>query len=269
MHYFRLCGGIVASAVLMAQAPTAPSAGAAAQAPQPVQPIREPGLYATFHTTKGNIVAKLFPEEAPITVKNFMDLALGRKAWKHPGTGVVAKRPLYSGTVFHRVIPEFMVQGGDPLGTGFGGTENIPDEFHPTLKFDIPGRLAMANAGPNTGSSQFFLTDAPTPHLNGLHTIFGQVVQGQEFIGEITRVARDGNDKPRTPVILQRVTFETIGADGKPVVAAKKVAPAAKKTTPARKTTTPAAKKTTTSVKPAVKKAAPGTKPSTPAQKTP
>jgi peptidyl-prolyl cis-trans isomerase A (cyclophilin A) len=182
---------------------------------------------------------------------------------------VVAKRPLYSGTVFHRVIPEFMVQGGDPLGTGFGGTENIPDEFHPTLKFDIPGRLAMANAGPNTGSSQFFLTDAPTPHLNGLHTIFGQVVQGQEFMGEITRVARDGNDKPRTPVILQRVTFETIGADGKPVVAAKKVAPAAKKTTPARKTTTPAAKKTTTSVKPAVKKAAPGTKPSTPAQKTP
>lgn len=261
-----MVGCLAATAVLMAQPTSTPSGDAAKQIPPP---LREPGLYATFHTTKGAIVAKLFPQESPVTVKNFMDLALGRKSWKHPGTGQTSRRPLYNGTIFHRVIPGFMIQGGDPLGTGYGGTEKIVDEFHPALKFDTPGRLAMANSGPNTGSSQFFITETPQEHLNGLHTIFGQVVEGQELIGGITRVDRDGNNKPRTPVILQRITFQTIGADGKPVVAAKKAAPAAKKTTPARKPATPATKQTTTPPKPAPKKTAPSTKPATPAAKAP
>jgi peptidyl-prolyl cis-trans isomerase A (cyclophilin A) len=245
MYSVRLFGWLMGAAALMAQAPSpAPS-----DAVKPASP-REPGQYATFHTSKGTIVAKLFPAESPVTVKNFMDLALGRKPWKHPGTGRVTRRPLYNNTIFHRVIPEFMIQGGDPLGTGFGGTEPIRDEFHPTLKFDVPGRLAMANSGPNTGSSQFFITEVPTPHLNGLHTIFGQVVEGQELIGQIARVDRDGNNKPRTPVVLQRITFETIGADGKPVVPAMKAVPA-------RKPATPVTKKSTTPAKPAAKKVAP------------
>ena len=197
----RICFCTFLATLLFAQAPTPPAAA----------PAREPGLYATFRTSLGNITVKLFEKEAPITVRNFIGLARGTKEWKDPKTGQMVKgRSLYAGTIFHRVIPGFMIQGGDPTGTGSGEIGyTIPDEFVPTLKFDIPGRLAMANTGdPHTGSSQFFITEVPTPHLDGKHTIFGQVVEGQEIADKISKLPRDSNDRPRTPVILQRVRIE-------------------------------------------------------------
>jgi cyclophilin family peptidyl-prolyl cis-trans isomerase len=191
---------------------------AAAQDPQaqPPKPARADGLYATIQVSHGgqpmgSIVLKLFENESPVTVRNFVDLALGRKAWTDPKTGARVRRPLYNGLTFHRVIPGFMIQGGDPLGNGTGGTDVIKDEFHPTLKFDIAGRLAMANAGPNTGSCQFFITEVPTPHLNGKHTIFGQVVEGQDLVGKIAHVPRNSSDKPLTPVVMTRVSIERVG----------------------------------------------------------
>jgi len=197
---------------------------------------REPGLYATINTTMGAIKVKLFEKEAPITVRNFVDLALGRKAWVDPKTGQKVRRPLYNGVTFHRVIPGFMIQGGDPTGTGaYNPGFTIKDEFHPSLKFDVPGRLAMANAGPNTGNCQFFITEVPTPHLNNAHTIFGQVVEGQELVGKIARVPRDANDKPRTPVRITSITFEREGPAppndplAPPAPPAKKAAKGAKK----------------------------------------
>ena len=169
-------------------------AGAFAQTPPAAAPAappaREPGLYATIKTSMGDITVKFYEKEAPITVRNFVGLASGAKAWKDPKTGQMVKRPLYNGTIFHRVIPGFMIQGGDPLGTGMGdGGFTIPDEFSPNLKFDVPGRLAMANIGqPHTGGSQFFITVVPTPHLNGKHTIFGQVIEGQDVVTKIVQV---------------------------------------------------------------------------------
>lgn len=192
----------------------------------------------------GTITAQLFEKEAPITVKNFQDLALGRKTWTHPKTGVRSSRPLYPGTIFHRVIPGFMIQGGDPLGTGMGGSDTIKDEFVPTLTFDRPGRLGMANINqPNTGSCQFFITEVPTPHLNNKHTIFGQVVENQELVNKIAHLPRNSQDRPNVPPVIQRITFER-WADGKLVTPApsapKKAAPA-----PAKKAAAP--------VKPATK----------------
>lgn len=194
---------------LVASAQAPPAAPAAAQTA-----VRPDGLYATFETSMGNIVVKLFEKEAPITVKNFVDLAYGRKPWKDPKTRAMVRRPLFAGTIFHRVIPGFMIQGGDPTGTGMGDPGFvIVDEFIPTLKFDIPGRLAMANTGePKTGACQFFITDGPTTHLNGKHTIFGQVVNGQPLVGKIARVPRDSNDKPRTAVRLVKLSFQRVGA---------------------------------------------------------
>jgi peptidyl-prolyl cis-trans isomerase A (cyclophilin A) len=160
----------------------------------------------------GPIVIKLFEKESPITVKNFVDLAGGKKAWTDPKTGEPVKKPFYNGLIFHRVIPGFMIQGGDPLGTGQGGTEEIPDEFNPSLSFDRPGRLAMANRGPDTGSSQFFITETPQPHLTGRHTIFGQVVRGQSVVDKIARVPRDESDKPNTPVRITTVTVRRVSA---------------------------------------------------------
>src|SRR5262249_50751569 len=138
--------------------------------PKAAEPEREPGLYTTIRTSMGDIVVKLFEVETPITVQNFVDLARGVKSWKDPKTGQMVKRPLYPGTIFHRVIKGFMIQGGDPTGTGMGDIGfTIPEEFVPTLKFDQPGRLGMAKAtAPHTGSSQFFITEVPTPHLDGL-----------------------------------------------------------------------------------------------------
>jgi peptidyl-prolyl cis-trans isomerase A (cyclophilin A) len=212
-------------------AQTEPAKPAAA----PAKPEREPGLYATIVTNHGTIVGKLYEKESPITVRNFVGLARGTKLWTDPKTGQRVKRPLYNGLTFHRVIPGFMIQGGDPLGTGAGGTDEIPDEFHPSLKFDRPGVFGMANAGPKTGSCQFFITEVATPHLNGGHTIFGQVVEGMDVVTKIATVPTGANNKPRTPVRMTKVTIERVGPE--PAGAAKP-----KPTTPTK--TKPSAAKT-------------------------
>ena len=203
-------------------------AGAFAQAPPAATPAapptREPGLYATINTSMGAITVKFFEKEAPITVKNFVALARGTKAWKDPKTGQMVTRPLYAGTIFHRVIPKFMIQGGDPAGTGMGDVGfTIPDEFSPNLKFDVPGRLAMANIGqPHTGACQFFITVVPTPHLNGKHTIFGQVIEGQDLVTKIVNVPTKA-EKPLTPVKIVSIVFKREGPPPAPAV--KKAAP--------------------------------------------
>jgi peptidyl-prolyl cis-trans isomerase A (cyclophilin A) len=158
-------------------------------------------ITATFQTSLGEIVVKLLPEKAPKTVANFVGLAEGTREWKDPSSGQTVKRPLYDGTMFHRVIPDFMIQGGDPLGTGTGGPGyRFEDEIGPDNRFDRPGLLAMANAGPNTNGSQFFITEVPTPHLNRGHTIFGEVVKGVELV---RKIALAGNAK----VKLDKVTI--------------------------------------------------------------
>jgi peptidyl-prolyl cis-trans isomerase A (cyclophilin A) len=162
--------------------------------------------FATLVTTLGEIKVRLLPETAPETVENFVGLATGQKEWTDPKSGDKRNDSLYAGTVFHRVIPNFMIQGGDPLGTGTGGPGyKFGDEVSGGPKFDGAGYLAMANAGPNTNGSQFFITVAPTPHLTGKHTIFGEVVQGQDVADEISTVAADPRDRPRDDVVLQEV----------------------------------------------------------------
>ena len=215
-----------------------------AAAPKPAAPERDPGLYATFNTSMGSIVCVLYEKESPITVKNFVALARGGKPWTDPKTGQKVTRPLYSGTIFHRVIPGFMIQGGDPQGTGTGdgGLTPIPDDFHPSLTFDKPGRLAMANAGLRTGTCQFFITEVPTPHLNGKHTIFGQVIEGQDLVTKITHVPTAPGDAPKTPIRLLNVRVTRYPLAPAP---ATKAAPGVKKATPAA-TTAPAAKKAAT-----------------------
>jgi peptidyl-prolyl cis-trans isomerase A (cyclophilin A) len=164
----------------------------------------ESGLFAIFETSQGNITVRLFEKEAPKTIANFVGLAEGTKPWVDPKTGKEVKRPLYDGLIFHRVIPQFMIQGGDPLGNGMGGPGyQFEDEFTPTLAFDQPGRLAMANAGPNTNGSQFFITEGPTPHLNMRHTIFGQVVEGQDVAHKIATTPTGPRDLPKTPVTMK------------------------------------------------------------------
>ncbi len=160
-------------------------------------------VYATFQTSAGDIVVKLMPEKAPKTVENFLGLAEGTKEWTHPGTGKSSRDRLYDGTIFHRVIPDFMIQGGCPLGTGTGDPGyRFPDEIGPGNKFDRPGLLAMANAGPNTNGSQFFITEVPTPHLDRGHTIFGEVVKGLDLVAKI---ARGGNSRAKlTRVVITR-----------------------------------------------------------------
>ncbi len=185
----------------------------AAPALPPVTLPSEPGLYAVIYTSMGNIVCRLFDKEAPKTVANFRALARGTKTWTDPTTGAVKHRPLYSGTTFHRVIPQFMIQGGDPAGTGSGGPGyQFEDEIDPNHAFDKPGMLAMANSGPNTNGSQFFITVAPTPWLNGKHTIFGEVVSGQEVADAISQVPRDADDKPLTPVKIVAITVRSVAA---------------------------------------------------------
>jgi peptidyl-prolyl cis-trans isomerase A (cyclophilin A) len=155
---------------------------------------------ADIETTLGTIHCVLFPDKAPVSVANFIGLATGTKAWKNPKTGKMEKGvPLYNGTIFHRVIPNFMIQGGDPEGTGAGDPGfQIKDETTPDLKFDQPGRLAYANAGPNTNGSQFFITEAPYPSLDGHYSIFGQC-QDLELVKKIARLPRNGNDRPDNP----------------------------------------------------------------------
>ncbi|MEY9214493.1 peptidylprolyl isomerase [Thermobifida halotolerans] len=166
-------------------------------------------LFARLNTTRGTVVVKLFPSEAPETVANFVGLAEGTKQWVDPRTGKPTTAKLYDGTVFHRVIKGFMIQGGDPLGNGRGGPGyKFKDEIHPSLKFDRPYLLAMANAGPNSNGSQFFVTVGTTDWLNGRHTIFGEVVEGSEVVKTISEVATDQMDKPLDPVVLQTVSIE-------------------------------------------------------------
>ncbi|MGB8260818.1 MAG: peptidylprolyl isomerase [Terracidiphilus sp.] len=170
------------------------------------------GTYAHFNTTEGKIVVRLFEEDAPITVKNFIELAEGQKEWVHPSTRAKSKNKLYDGTIFHRVIPNFMIQGGDPAGTGMGGPGyRFEDETKGSRhKFSKPGLLAMANSGPNTNGCQFFITVAATEWLTGNHTIFGEVVEGQENVVKISKVARNSQDKPHTPVVLESVVIERV-----------------------------------------------------------
>jgi peptidyl-prolyl cis-trans isomerase A (cyclophilin A) len=173
---------------------------------------RQPGVYATFDTSEGTIVCRLFEAEAPVTVKNFVDLAEGSREWTHPTTRAKSNNPLYDGTIFHRVIPDFMVQGGDPTGTGMGGPGyQFQDETKGSAhKFDKPGKLAMANAGPGTNGSQFFITTAATPWLTGNHTIFGEVIEGQDIADKITKLPRNRQDKPNKDVVLNSVKIERV-----------------------------------------------------------
>jgi peptidyl-prolyl cis-trans isomerase A (cyclophilin A) len=167
-----------------------------------------PGTYAVFETTLGKIVCRLFEKEAPQTVANFIGLAEGTREWTDPSTGQKVKRPFFDGLTFHRVIPDFMIQGGDPRGDGTGGPGfQFGDEFSPSLKHDRPGRLSMANAGPGTNGSQFFITEKETPWLDGRHTIFGEVVEGQNVVAKIARTPKDGRDRPLTPVVMKKVTI--------------------------------------------------------------
>lgn len=199
-------------------APARPAPKSKAAELPPVPLPAEPGLYAVVYTSMGNIVCRLFEKQAPKTVANFRGLATGTKAWTDPTTGRVKHTPLYSGTTFHRVIPDFMIQGGDPTGTGNGWPGyKIEDEIDPSLKFDRPGILAMANSGPNTNGCQFFITVGPAEHLNGNYSVFGEVVSGQDVADAISKVPRDSADKPNEPVKIAAIAIRTVKAPGEAI----------------------------------------------------
>ena len=228
----------VASAIVAAQTSSSAVHSPSTQATSPAAtPPANPT--AIIHTTAGDLTCELFPKQAPKTVQNFIGLATGTKDWTNPDThkkqhGVA----LYNGTIFHRVIPNFMIQGGDPLGTGEGGPGySFDDEVSPDLKFAVPGRLAMANSGPNTNGSQFFITELPTPHLDGHYSLFGQCTpESVELVKQIARKATDPRDnRPYDPVKITKIDFT-----GLPKPAA----------TPAKK---PATTNTTSPKKPAPK----------------
>lgn len=170
---------------------------------------RAAGTYAIFETTQGDIVIRLLDKEAPKTVENFIGLAEGTKEFG----GKKEKRPFYDGLGFHRVIPDFMIQGGCPEGSGRGGPGyQFADEFHPSLKHSKAGKLSMANSGPNTNGSQFFITVAATPWLDNKHTIFGEVVEGQDVADKISKLPRDSGDRPKTPVTIKKLRIERVAA---------------------------------------------------------
>src|SRR5262249_26401275 len=177
-------------------------------------------LTAKLRTSRGTVHVRLFPDHAPKTVRNFVDLAEGSREWTDPRTRRSARAKLYDGTIFHRVIPRFMIQGGDPLGTGRGGPGyKFADEIHPDLRFDRPYLLAMANAGPATNGSQFFITTVPTPHLNGRHTICGEVISGSDVVEAISTVPTARDDRPVDDVVLESVVIQRDGeaaASGSP-----------------------------------------------------
>jgi peptidyl-prolyl cis-trans isomerase A (cyclophilin A) len=173
---------------------------------------RQPGTYAVFDTSEGQIVCRLFAKEAPKTVQNFTDLAEGKRDWKDSVSGKKGPGPLYNGTIFHRVIPSFMIQGGDPSGSGMGGPGyKFEDETKGSPhKFDKAGKLAMANAGPNTNGSQIFITVAPTEWLTGKHTIFGEVVEGYEIVEKISKVPQNRENRPLKDVVINAVRIERV-----------------------------------------------------------
>jgi peptidyl-prolyl cis-trans isomerase A (cyclophilin A) len=171
----------------------------------------QPGTYARFDTSEGTFAIRLFDKEAPATVANFVGLAEGSKEWRDPATGERKKAPFYDGVIFHRVINGFMIQGGDRLGQGTGGPGyNFADEFHPKLRHDRAGILSMANAGPNTNGSQFFITLGPTPHLDNRHSVFGEVVEGMDVVKKIGAVPTGRQDRPVQPVVINKLTIERI-----------------------------------------------------------
>ncbi|HCH63044.1 MAG: peptidyl-prolyl cis-trans isomerase [Deltaproteobacteria bacterium] len=191
-------------------------AGALATADDPVGALAEllgvgddQKLFVEITTSAGPIECELFWDKAPVTVGNFVGLARGTQAWTDPRTGAAGQGGLYPGTVFHRVIPEFMIQGGDANGDGTGDPGyRFADEIVPSLRFDEPGRLAMANSGPDTNGSQFFINDVPTPHLNAMHTIFGQCTEASlDTVRAMARVPRDASDMPAQPILLESMTF--------------------------------------------------------------
>jgi peptidyl-prolyl cis-trans isomerase A (cyclophilin A) len=205
---------LVLTLPLALHAQTAPPPGQAdSKAPAAAQ--REPGLYMTFETEKVNIACKLFEKEAPITVGKMVGLAIGKISYIDPRTHQQNRNKFFDGLTFHRVIPGFMIQGGDPLGTGTGspGGPGFPyqNETSPGLTFSMAGRLAMANAGPNTNASQFFITESAYPSLNGGYTIWGQC-ENVDVVKVIARVQRDSNDKPVTPVHIQHAIVQRVGA---------------------------------------------------------
>jgi peptidyl-prolyl cis-trans isomerase A (cyclophilin A) len=172
--------------------------------------IQVPGegqLYARLQTSLGDVVVKLEEQKAPDTVKNFVGLATGTQEWKDPASGQIKKGvPLYDGTIFHRVIPDFMIQGGCPLGQGTGNPGyRFKDEFHPELRHSGPGILSMANSGPASNGSQFFITEGPTPHLDNRHSVFGKTVVGQDVVRKIATTPRGRNDRPNVEVVLKKV----------------------------------------------------------------
>jgi peptidyl-prolyl cis-trans isomerase A (cyclophilin A) len=214
---------------------------AVAQAPKPPAgaTATPQTLRAVFQTTMGTISCELYPDKAPMTVDNFVGLATGTKEWTNPSSHAKKRNtPLYDGTIFHRVIPGFMIQGGDPLGNGAGDPGySFKDEFS-SLRFDQPGRLAMANSGPNTNGSQFFITDAPTPHLNNRHTIFGQCTP-MSVISAIARVPRDPTDKPFKPVKIIKLRILKPGQADSPSAATAKTGSTASKSTTKKPATPP------------------------------
>jgi peptidyl-prolyl cis-trans isomerase A (cyclophilin A) len=167
------------------------------------------GTYARFVTSEGDFTIRLFDNEAPNTVENFVGLAAGTKEWSDPRTNQKVKKPYYDGTIFHRIIDGFMIQGGDPLGQGIGGPGyNFADEFHPKARHNKAGILSMANRGPNTNGGQFFITLAPTPHLDDRHTVFGEVVDGMDVISTIGKTRTGDRDRPVKDIVIQTVTIE-------------------------------------------------------------
>jgi peptidyl-prolyl cis-trans isomerase A (cyclophilin A) len=208
----KLASGIVCGLILAFAVIGTPSLKA--------QQKKKPGVYATFDTSEGTIVVELFEKEAPITVKNFTELAEGKKKYKDPRDGQEKTGHYYDGTIFHRVIPDFMIQGGDPTGTGTGDPGyKFQNESSPSNKFDKAGRLAMANAGRNTNGSQFFITEGPVPLSEQDYTIFGQVVDGLDVVKKIARVPKAPKDarnpegsRPAKDVVLKKVTIERVPA---------------------------------------------------------
>jgi peptidyl-prolyl cis-trans isomerase A (cyclophilin A) len=213
VHRFAVL--FVFSALIAVSQQTTPPPAAPAELPDSptsqVPTVVEPtGPTAVLDTSMGRITCRLYDKQAPETVANFIGLAQGTKPWTDPVSKKKMKgKRFYDGTTFHRVIPEFMIQGGDPTGTGTGDPGYMfADEFDPNLNFDVPGRLAMANSGPGTNGSQFFITEVPTTHLNQKHTIFGQCDQPSiSVVSAIARVQRDPDDKPIQPVVLNKVTI--------------------------------------------------------------
>ena len=167
------------------------------------------GTYARFVTTEGNFTVRLFDQEAPKTVENFVGLAEGTKQWSDPRTNQKVQKPYYNGTIFHRVIDGFMIQGGDTLGQGIGGPGyNFADEFHPKLRHNKAGTLSMANRGPNTNGGQFFITLGKTPHLDDRHSVFGEVVEGMDVVTRIGKTPIGERDRPVKDIVIETVTIE-------------------------------------------------------------